>query len=1177
MKKVESHLQEEAQKTHTHTHIMIRKTIRQMLLIATATIITLFLSTQLANSTSDQALSTTTATRQQNAQTTEQLQPTIEQRQIVQTPAIKSSTTGAKRQQVAENKSKLRSHQRNQTTQRPGVRPVGKTTAGSGSSEKQEDLFAMAQQQARLMMGYNNTPPLFVTDTRDFFVDVARQPLGTTLRTIKAMDMDGDPLEYSLQPANLHDASPYFTINPSTGELKLANRQFKFCINQMPLLASSQKRPTSTPKGADDSPASTVSGGKDSDNDDKIEDEEDDDDDEEEEEDDAKVDAANNDTCKFEEDELNGSQKRGLVGRNMYFLNVAVDDGRYTSVVEFQIHVVNSSSFAATGLPVQLTTPEVSKKSLSDRLEGLLMRKTEEFYNKLHETPMATNSQSPAATKNGSSPTVVYPNFVNPGLVRPIAVDTTSEITPPPPPPTIAAPASNSALPSTKQSDEELKSPFVPKAPILLADQMDQGGQLINSLIVTNSKAPAELLNEQPQATVSQPMIVSLVIVCSCLIICLVLLMFIVPISVKRLRKRLKHVELQHEHLSQQTSNGSSTVCSSTTSSTRDHLPSLSQFTLGSARSSETGSGGSGSSVCRQSSLDSAKVAMSSPIFGLECSRPLNRINNHGSIANPVYLQQQQQQHHHLHQGPQIIQNQAFLFSGCHQAPNNFVGQPPPPPIGQRCDNVYYPIDDDDFYSTINTGSTILNSSTTDDNQAKQNSYFLSEPTTRGHQPQQESPTMAELRLIESRNSDSGSSTRSLARFLSLPARHSSHAMQSQQQSTTADELQNELTCPVEQIFRQVTSKTIARASHIERDNRNQRNHNHNHTHNDNKHDWELDRHRLKFLDILDAGQFGQVWRCNLRQNRTGDITVAVKTLKNSSIKDERGREELMAEIEIMKLVCNHPNVVKILHCCTSGDSLFGADRDSSSSSSKPILLVMEYVEMGKLQSYLENSRVNHNYATSQQYNSVISSQSTSDRLTSKDLVKFIYHVAKGMEYIASQWIVHRDLASRNILVNSQRICKIGDFGMARHMQSFCGIYERHSRNTKIPVRWMAPEVLLENRFTTKSDVFSFGILMWEIVTLGSTPYRHLKTEQVIEEVARNGERPTKPEYCHAQLYKIMTKCWQHEPDKRPTFGDLVRQLDELLLSANDYIELDQYPDHNYYNIPETSAPNELL
>lgn len=318
---------------------------------------------------------------------------------------------------------------------------------------------------------------------------------------------------------------------------------------------------------------------------------------------------------------------------------------------------------------------------------------------------------------------------------------------------------------------------------------------------------------------------------------------------------------------------------------------------------------------------------------------------------------------------------------------------------------------------------------------------------------------------------------------------------------------------------------------------------------------WDFPRRNLDRLSKIGEGQFGEVWLYMARQKDGKGTLVAVKQLKDRAGLGDKERLELIAEIEIMKLVNNHPNVIKLLHYCVDDYQ-------------EPILLIMEYAEHGKLQTYLRNCRV-----SSKLYDGCI--DDTKPNITSKELIKFIYHIAKGMEYVAAQGIIHRDLASRNILVSKDKICKVADFGFARRVNDECA-YERTTANP-VPVKWMAPEALVENKFTTKSDVYSFGILMWEIVTLGSTPYKSLKTEQVIEVVAKNGERPAKPDYCHSELYEIMSKCWSHEPDDRPTFKYLAKQLDELLLSENDYIKLDQYPDHNYYNIPKPVVSIELL
>jgi serine/threonine protein kinase len=172
------------------------------------------------------------------------------------------------------------------------------------------------------------------------------------------------------------------------------------------------------------------------------------------------------------------------------------------------------------------------------------------------------------------------------------------------------------------------------------------------------------------------------------------------------------------------------------------------------------------------------------------------------------------------------------------------------------------------------------------------------------------------------------------------------------------------------------------------------------------------------------------------------------------------------------------------------------------------------------------------------------------------------------MEYVASQGIVHRDLASRNILVSKDKVCKVADFGFARRVDDDC-VYVRKSTNP-VPVKWMAPEALEGNKFTLKSDVFSLGILMWEIVTLGATPYEQLTSEGVYKMVTAGG-RLERPQHCKDEFFSLMAQCWMHDPALRPTFKEVALKLERLLLSENDYIELDQYPEHAYYNIVQTA------
>ncbi|KAK9686223.1 Protein tyrosine and serine/threonine kinase, partial [Popillia japonica] len=308
---------------------------------------------------------------------------------------------------------------------------------------------------------------------------------------------------------------------------------------------------------------------------------------------------------------------------------------------------------------------------------------------------------------------------------------------------------------------------------------------------------------------------------------------------------------------------------------------------------------------------------------------------------------------------------------------------------------------------------------------------------------------------------------------------------------------------------------------------------------------WEFARHRLKFFNILGEGAFGQVWKCEALDidGKEGGHVVAVKTLKENAT--EKERVDLISELQVMKMLEPHPNVVRLLGCCTEKD---------------PIFVIMEFVSRGKLQSYLRNSRAERFYNN-------MHGQSKS--LTSRDLTSFVYQVAKGMEYLSANGIIHRDLAARNILITEDHTCKVADFGFARDVIASY-IYERKSEG-RLPIRWMAPESLYDNIFSIKSDVWSFGVLMWEVVTLGSTPYPGLSAAEVMRKV-RDGHRLDKPEHCRRELYNIMYYCWDKDPKQRPTFTECVQLLEKLLMTETDYIELERFPDHSYYNMMSISG-----
>ncbi|KAI5631937.1 protein tyrosine kinase domain-containing protein [Phthorimaea operculella] len=196
-----------------------------------------------------------------------------------------------------------------------------------------------------------------------------------------------------------------------------------------------------------------------------------------------------------------------------------------------------------------------------------------------------------------------------------------------------------------------------------------------------------------------------------------------------------------------------------------------------------------------------------------------------------------------------------------------------------------------------------------------------------------------------------------------------------------------------------------------------------------------------------------------------------------------------------------------------------------------------------------------------------------SGALTSRDLTVFAYCVARGMDYIASKGIVHRDLAARNVLVDHNKLCKIADFGMSR----CAGNGARTSRGA-LPVRWMAPEALLYNVYNHQTDVWAYGILLWEIVTLGSTPYAAMSGREVLTAVTE-GYRLERPPHCKPQLYRAMHSCWHADPSQRPTFAALKSQLAELLdnePSEGNYVDLDSfYQESSVYSDPSAIIHDE--
>ncbi|XP_053319012.1 fibroblast growth factor receptor 1 isoform X1 [Spea bombifrons] len=299
---------------------------------------------------------------------------------------------------------------------------------------------------------------------------------------------------------------------------------------------------------------------------------------------------------------------------------------------------------------------------------------------------------------------------------------------------------------------------------------------------------------------------------------------------------------------------------------------------------------------------------------------------------------------------------------------------------------------------------------------------------------------------------------------------------------------------------------------------------------------WEVARDRLILGKPLGEGCFGQVVMAEaigLDKDKPNKITkVAVKMLKSDA--SEKDLSDLISEMEMMKMIGKHKNIINLLGACTQDG---------------PLYVIVEFAAKGNLREYLRARRPpGMEYC----YNP---SCAPSEQLTFKDLVSCSYQVARGMDYLASKKCIHRDLAARNVLVTEDSVMKIADFGLARDIHHID--YYKKTTNGRLPVKWMAPEALFDRIYTHQSDVWSFGVLLWEIFTLGGSPYPGVPMEELFK-LLKEGHRMDKPTNCTNELYMMMRDCWHAVPCQRPTFVQLVEDLDRIVaLSSNqEYLDL---------------------
>ncbi|KAG7188679.1 hypothetical protein KM043_008301 [Ampulex compressa] len=272
---------------------------------------------------------------------------------------------------------------------------------------------------------------------------------------------------------------------------------------------------------------------------------------------------------------------------------------------------------------------------------------------------------------------------------------------------------------------------------------------------------------------------------------------------------------------------------------------------------------------------------------------------------------------------------------------------------------------------------------------------------------------------------------------------------------------------------------------------------------------WEIPRDRVVINRKLGEGAFGTVYGGEAFFPEKGWLAVAVKTLKVGSKTDEK--LDFLSEVEVMKRF-EHKNIIKLLAVCIKCE---------------PVLTVMEFMLYGDLKTYLLARRhlVNDR------------SYEDSDEISNKKLTAMALDVARALSYLAQLKYVHRDVASRNCLVNAQRIVKLGDFGMTRPMYE--NDYYKFNRKGMLPVRWMAPESLGLGIFTPASDVWSYGVLLYEIVTFGSFPFQGMSNNEVLSHV-KAGNSLVVPKGVKPHLENLIYSCWSVDHTKRPTAPEIV-------------------------------------
>ncbi|XP_065664674.1 proto-oncogene tyrosine-protein kinase receptor Ret-like [Hydra vulgaris] len=338
---------------------------------------------------------------------------------------------------------------------------------------------------------------------------------------------------------------------------------------------------------------------------------------------------------------------------------------------------------------------------------------------------------------------------------------------------------------------------------------------------------------------------------------------------------------------------------------------------------------------------------------------------------------------------------------------------------------------------------------------------------------------------------------------------------------------------------------------------------------------WEIFPKSIIFGKKIGEGEFGNVFMakiclnllaktsyanqfeenfCDIKIDST--INVAVKLLKDGA--NEAEVKDFLEEINLMKGVGYHKNIVNMIGCCTL---------------KKYLCLVNEYMENGDLLQFLRSKRAklissNDGIESQVKFINADTNSKSLEKTTlmhneiplmdieafdSSDLLSFAWQIASGMEYLSCMKLVHRDLAARNILVGAHKNVKISDFGLTRKLynDNYRGI-----KNRCLPIKWMSVEAIFYRIFSSSSDVWAFGVVLFEILTLGGIPYSTISNRDLLV-LLKSGYRMERPENCSQYMYDIMLDCWNEDPLKRPTFTELRELFENIISQGNHYVSLD--------------------